>query len=297
MTRTRRLMSIGAAVALVAGCGLGRAEGLADRVMAAADLTAAAPALRGTLRGELRSTAASTTVAVLALADQPAPVDLEVAVVAGERHAALRRDGVDVALFDDDRILVRRPEATAADARPWLEVHLTDVRAGATAFDPADYKAGATYALVSVLDPRLLLDIAASPLSGSVRDLGPVDIDGQHVQHLRANFDVDKALDNRRRKSYDLDRRERVRRVLDLLSMSRTVNPGEVWLDDTGVRRVQLELRVRPSQYATSRLTVTIDLTGAAAPIAMPDRRHTVVVDSLAALQRSAAQLGTVPRV
>lgn len=290
MSLARKWATLLAAVILVGGCGLGQKQRYADRVMRAADKTDAA-AVGGTLGAELRASTLPTNVPLLAISDVPVPATLQFGVSADHDRAVLRQQAGDLAVFEAGRILLRRPEATPQDARPWLELALKDVRAGTTPFDPATYKAGATYALLSVLDPQLLLDIAASPLTGSVETLGAEAMGGQSVERYRANFDIDKALENRRRGRYDGDRREQVRRVLNLLSISRTVNPGEVWLDASGLRRVQLELEVRPSRYAVSKLIVTIDLGGDAGTISVPDRRQTVVVDGLAALQRSAAQL------
>lgn len=296
--RAAALVAVGSLV--TTGCGLGREQHLLDDVVAAADATARAGVVGATLRIELRPLAApiggaavTSGVDALTAREAPTPAVLASTIDAARRRAVVAHAGGDLAVFHRDELFLRRPDAQPREARPWLELPLADLSSGATRFEPAAYKTGASYALAGVLDPRLLLDVAAAPLRGSLRELEGEDIGGRTLRHVEGNFDIDKALDDVRRDSYDDDSREAARLVLTLLSIRRAVNPGELWFDVDGLRRVRLEFQVRPSRHDITLATVTMDFDRDPTPIVAPRPRETVVVGSLSALQRAAAVLAS----
>lgn len=291
MSARRLLAVVALAASLAGGCGLGDKQTLARRVEAAADATAARASIGGTLRAEIQIVQVPFDKAPPTGADAPVPATFTFGTESAARGASLDLPTGPVTLFEDNRVWLRRPDAAPKDARPWLMLDYAKLATGATPFDPLDYRAGAAFAAASVLDPRFVLDIVASPLTGSVEDLGPSSVDGQPVERYRANVDIDKALEDRRRASYSDERRSAMRDVLGLLAIDRTVNPAEFWVGDGGLRRVRLVLRVNPNRYSQSDLVLTLDLGGPAPAMQVPERSQVVVVDSLSALARSAGVL------
>lgn len=281
----KRLVAVIAVIAL-SSCGFGAKQALVERVEAAADRTLAQPSITGVLGANL---AVLKTGSLSPLVRQPPiPVTASFEVRPGEGATLAGR--FPNVVFTDERIYLKRPDAGPREARPWLELALADVNDEETPFDPRDHTFNATRALIATIDPRLLLDLAAAPLTGSIEDRGA----DKGLQHFEANFDLSKAMDERRADAYDDDRIETVNTILERLSVDEGVVPGHVWFDGSGLRRVRLGLKITPTRFEESRLDleIRIDPSPKKPTIAEPEDIEVIVVDSLAALQSAAGRGG-----
>lgn len=287
----------------VASCGLGERQAQADQVVDAVRLTASQPR-HGTVSATMHPRAvdapAGFDVEDLALDIDPTQLQLPVAEAAFSLdHAAGTAhlgplDGNNHAevLFDDIGIRLRRPDAAPEDARPWLALDYTALTEGSGELDTVD--PFLAYGALAVLDPRVLFDLAAGPLAGSIAVAGTSD-DGTSADgpvHYEANFDIPKALEDERDDAYDEDRLEHTLLVFDLLRVSGDVHAGEVWIDSEGlVERFVLRLHVRVERYVQFDLEIDLRLDHAAAPPAEPAEPtadEIVLVDSLVPLRRAA---------
>lgn len=284
----RRIVAMISTGCLLSSCGFGAKEELATRVEAAADRTLAQPSVTGVIGA--RFTVLKTGSLSPLVKQPPIPVAADFEVRPNE--GAALGGGFPNVVFTDERIYLKRPDAAPREARPWLELALADVSDEETPFDPRDHTFTATFAVVATLDPRVLLDLAAAPLTGSIEDRGPDD----GVEHFEANFDLEKAMSERRAEVYDDDRIEAVTTLLEQLSVDEGVVAGEVWFDERGLRRVRLALNITPTRFEESRLELEIRLDPSSKQrrIDVPDDIEVIVVDSLAALH-SAAGRASVP--
>lgn len=280
----KRLAGLLVACCLASSCGFGSKEALATKIEGAADRTLLQPSIAGRLDAHLR--VVKTGILSDLATQPPLPVRASFVVRTG-REAKLSAPFPEV-VFTNQRIFLKRPDAAPREARPWLELALADVTDEESPFDPRDHTFSATRALVATIDPRILLDIAAAPLTGSLEDLGAEN----GVEHFRANFDIEKAMDDRRSDFYDEDRMETVELLLEQLSVKDGVIPGEVWFTKDAIKRVRLELEVAPTRFEVTKLAVDISLDASARSslVTKPDDAQVIVVDSLAALHRSAGQ-------
>lgn len=282
----------------LASCGLGERQEQADRVVDAVDLTASEPR-HGTVSATMRPRAvdapAGFDVEDLALDVDPTQLQLPVAdaaftldQAAGTAHLGpLDADDHAEVLFDDIGIRLRRPDAAPEDARPWLALDYTSLTEGSGELDTVD--PFLAYGALAVLDPRVLLDLAAGPLAGSI---AVADTSADGAVHYEANFDIPKALEDERDDAYDDDRLEQTLLVFDLLRVNGDVHAGEVWVDSEGlVERFVLRLHVKVERYVQFDLELDLRFDHATAPPAgpaEPTADEIVLVDSLVPLRRAA---------
>ncbi len=315
----RRGFWVVAAIAL-ASCSLGDGQERADRVTAAAVRTATELGpLAGTIDAELHvqfdddvDPAQLGGLGIGGGADAEAGgLDLGSVVSGGaftdrvsarmyidpdERRALLGPVGESrfpVVHFTDTVVALRRPDADDT-ARPWLAVGLSDLDDGSGSiqedtFDGPSIAAG----ILSLLDPRLLLDLAAGPLAGSidagVADQLPGGTRDAEVMRYEANFDIPRVLEDERDESYDDDRLEVVETVLDLVNIERDVNPGTVWIR----RGPAARWRIEADDFVAFELDLSLSVEPTSTPdpdFELPTRDEAVRVDSLLPIARAAAE-------
>lgn len=282
----------------VASCGLGARQEQADRVVDAVHRTVAEPrhgTVSATMRPRPIDVPAGFDIEDLALDIDPTRLQLPVAEAAFAledaagtgRLGALDGNGYAEVLFDDIGIRLRRPDAAPEDARPWLALDYAVLTEGSGELDTVD--PFLAYGALAVLDPRVLLDLAAGPLAGSI---DVVDTSAEGAVHYAGNFDIPKALEDERDDAYDDDRLEHTRLVLDLLRVNGDVHAGEVWVDADGrVERFVLRLHVRIERYVQFDLEVDLrfdHVTPSPLVTAEPTTDEIVLVDSLVPLRRAA---------
>lgn len=282
----------------VVSCGLGERQERADHVVDAVGLTVSEPrhgSVTATMRPRPIDVPAGFEIEDLALDIDPTQLQLPAATAAfalddaaGTAHfGSVDGNGYPEVLFDDIGIRLRRPDASPEDARPWLALDYVDLAEGSGELDTVD--PSLAYGALAVLDPRVLLDLAAGPLAGSI---AVVDTSADGTVHYEANFDIPKALEDERDDAYDDDRLELTRMVLDLLRVNGDVHPGEVWVDPEGrIERFVLRLHVRMERYVQFDLEVDLRFDHAT-PVQLaatePSADEVILVDSLVPLRRAA---------
>lgn len=315
----RGICVVTVATVALAACSLGEKQARADRVTHAAVHTAtAAGALSGTVEADLTieidddATAAlfgSTGDDAAEGADGPAGLVPGGAGAVGDRAVARffsdpetgrallgPTDGGTFPLVHfTDTLVALRPPDTTDTVRPWIAVGLGDLDDGSGAIEDGTFDGpGVAAGLLALVDPRLLLDLAAGPLAGSIGAGEADELDGVAVTRYEANFDIPRVLTDTREEAYDDDRLEVVETVLDLLNIDRDVNPGAVWIDDEGVlRRFDLGLQIEADDFITFdlELSMTVDPAARRDPeFALPTRDQATRVDSLLPLARAAAE-------
>lgn len=288
------------AVATAASCSLGDKQAQADRVVEAVRRTAAGPvtgSVTATVLPRPVKAPAGFEVSDLALDVDLSKIRLPPAEASFTLDNAASRGTLGpvvggsfpAVLFDDAGIRLRRPDAAPDDARPWLALDYADLVEGSG--ELAVVEPSAAFGLLAVLDPRLLLDLAAGPLAGSIAVIGTSP---SGTVHRRANFDIPKALEDGRNEDYDDKRVEVTKLVLDLLRVSGDVHPGEVWTRSDGrVERFVVRLHIRVERYVQFdlQLDVRIDDATRTSPTtpSRPGADEVVLVDSLVPLRQAAA--------
>jgi hypothetical protein len=300
----------GAAVAvalLAGGCSLGdrqhRADAIIDSVDAAFDAGGATGTLSTSMRFVRLPDGASQVLGALGGAasgsgDESDPV----AQLAQAQQQQMQREFSTLVTLDLDRTraavaLPKTPDAPFAvynglvtygrrwsagprDARPWVRVDAADLNEG----DELDPTQDAPSFFAFALNPALLVDLIAGPLTGSVKELGTESIDGVPTTHYEANFDIDKVVRKTRRKQFPEDRRKAFDDVLDVLAVAGRIHPGEVWLDDEGrPRRFTLRLKEEPIRHFVIEHTITLQLRDfvSGTRLAIPTARERVDLRSL----------------
>ena len=249
----------GALVALalsLAACGLGEREGFAREIEGASRRAAESGTAVGTLGigfeldvSSLPPDAREQALEANAQATGDPVVTYDVVVDLDRRRAAYLVDGTPKVVFDDLEVYGTRHDAIPEEARPWVLVDLRDIDDEESPVDP---QREGPVAGIEAVNPAVLLDLAAGPLTGSIERIGRED----GLTGYRANFDLDKALTDVGRRRYDDEHLEPTQLVLDLLGTAGTMHPGEVWLDDEGrARRFRIEIK-RANEFGFSFIMV-----------------------------------------
>ena len=286
--RPRQLRSVlGIAVALLAGsCGLGDRQARADVIVDAVRAVDEAGTATGTISIEfvLRSTPDGQAD----LADGFSTEVLPVALDLGHRTAVLfAPDGTPHTLFREDQIVGRRNDALPEDARPWMRLDVEDIDEDET---HVDLREGSPAQLLHVVDPLLVLDMAAGPLAGSAEPPASETVDGVVLERYRVNMDVEKTLTDTRRRYYDEDRREEREILFDLLDVEGTIHPGEVWVDEAGrLRRFLWAVELEPVRdlVIEARVDLRLDSFGEPVEVARPGEEEVLAVDGLVTFLQS----------
>lgn len=192
-----------------------------------------------------------------------------------------------VRIFSGTTIYARRVgPAAASTQRPWVRLDLT-------AIDPEeiDNDIEVADALRRVQEtagfdnPLFLLKLLRGTLSGSVEDLGQEEVRGIPTRHYKLNIDREKAV-----RDEDEEIQDAYEAVFKSMFATRTVFPGEVWLDDQGLPRkysVTLKSKVRRRALADFLLTVEMFDIGQPVQIVLPPKRETARVDGLGSLAQA----------
>lgn len=199
------------------------------------------------------------------------------------------RDGAPeaVRIYAGTTIYARRISPAAKAERPWVRLNLTSV--DPDQIDNQDIQvADAVRRLREAQgfdNPLFLLSLLRGTLSGSVDRIGAEPIRGVPTTHYKLNIDREKAV-----KHYPQRVQDAYEAVFKSLFATRTVFPGEVWLDRDGRPRqysVTLKSRVRRTALVDFHLTVELFDLGQPVQIVLPTKRETVVVDGLGGLARA----------
>ena len=297
MTRLVRLLAVATAGALVLGgcAGIKERKERADRVIDSVDKAIAAQSAQMTV---------SQTVEVkLDRADRLAaggmPADAASTETAFTAHADLARGRVaylvagpggaaePFRMYSGTTVYARRVGAQATtNPRPWVRLDLTRI-------DPDDIDNEVEVAeavrrlaqIQAIENPLFLLRLLRGTLSGSVEEVGREQVGGVPTTRYRLNIDREKAV-----KDDAEDVQDAFETVFKSVFATRTVLPGEVWLDDDGLPRrytVTLKSNVRRRALADFRLTVELLAIGEPVQIALPDASETAEVEGLGDLTQT----------
>lgn len=184
------------------------------------------------------------------------------------------------AIYDGLTSYGRRWSAGPRDARPWVRVDGTDINEG----DELDPTEDAPSFFAFAINPVLLVDLIAGPLSGSVEKVGTETISDVETTHYTANFDIDKVMKTTRRSRFPEDTRKAFEDVLDVLAVSGKIHEGEVWIDAQGrPRQFTIRLKEEPIKHFVIEHTITLRLAtfGAKATLTVPSARERVDVRSV----------------
>lgn len=287
-----------AASLAVGACSLGDKQERADAVV---DAVEAVDAL-GTAHGSVEITGIEILRAPDAAGFDAGDVDLtergldgsdgplatfDVAIDTEARRSVVFVDGAPHQLFVDGAVYGRRNDAIPEDARPWLRLRLDDIDDDESHLDVRDET---PLALLAAIDPLLLLDLAAGPLAGSASDPVPADLDGEAMTRFAANMDIEKTLEDTRRRYHDEDDRETTNLVLDLLDIRGNIHAGDAWVDEQGrLRRFEWHVEIEPFRDLVLAVTVALDLDsfGDAVTVDVPDDIELLEVDALITFVRS----------
>ncbi|MBA2610285.1 MAG: hypothetical protein H0U92_15210 [Actinobacteria bacterium] len=174
-------------------------------------------------------------------------------------RAVLTRTGLPGALViaNDIEFFGRRAAAAPNDSRPWVRMTLDRIDLGAGEIDPFEGAASA----VAVLNPAVILDMAAGALTGSIKRRGAALVGGTTTQRFDFNVSLDKAFGDVRRSRYSEDKRDLMFDYLDLLGVDGRVHAASAWLDkDDRIRRFSVKLTQRPRTRFAFDFIVTLDL-------------------------------------
>jgi hypothetical protein len=275
--RARRAAVTAVAASVLPGCGF---SAVLDKRDSAASITgaesraAAAGLAAGRLTVQLTVEKVRTSLPGLkeGFTTPPSSLALVVDVARGRAAVSSQVAGrtVPVRAFDD--AVLYQLSAGTTSARPWVSFDMA--RAYRTRKDHAGEGFGN-----ALLNPTFLFELLRGALTGSVHDLGPVDLDGVPTTHLTANFDATRAVEHSSRA-----RREGLLAALALMSVDPESIHGDVWIDADGQAR-QITMRLR--QRLTRRDVVAIDLTttiqkvGLGGDVPMPPPESTARADDL----------------
>lgn len=288
-------LATAAAVAL-AGCGdIQERKQRADRVIDSVDRATAAGSARMTISVEphFRHEQADALLAASGGQDSVTPLTAEVDL-ARDRAAFVvaQPDGtrLPTLVYAGTAIYARRPNAAAspqpagARSRPWVHLELTSIDPDEIDDDgvTTDDALRRVQQTLGVDNPLFLIKLLRGALSGSVDDVGREDVAGTPTTHYELNIDREKAVD---------DESEEVQDAYEALFKSifatRTVFPGEVWLDDDGLpRRFAVTLKSNVRRRALVDLRVTVELADLGSPVQvdLPDKAETSKVEGLGGL-------------
>ena len=295
----RRLLRV-LALALVAVLGLGGCAGIkerkerADRVIDSVDKAIAAKSahmsvssdmsvkLEGADRLAAGGAAAGDTIRGVAYEVQ---ADLDAGRAA---YLAPGADGVPgtVRIYAGTSVYARRV-GQETTSRPWVRLDLTDV--DPDQIDNDDVAVADAVARISQIqaieNPLFLLHLLRGTLSGSVVEVGEEAVRGVPTTHYRLNIDREKAVEDD-----DEDVQDVYEALFKSMFATRTVFPGEVWIDERGLPlRYSLTLKsnVRRRSLADFRLNVEMFDVGQPVEIVLPDKSEIAKVEGLGDLTQS----------
>lgn len=303
--RSRRVLRVAGTVAalgivsaLPAGCSLGDRAKQADRIVASVALLhrgdaagAVSVALR---RGSGLPTAptaagAATPPSLNPAAASPVPVaELALTLEVAKRRAAMRlidpSATSDLIVFDDTASYVNRVAASASE-RQWALLDFRDL-SSKTKPSIQGVVANAGPPMFGLLNPVHVVELLNGVLTGSVRSLPATKVDGETLQHYKANLSLDDAERGLRLAETARDAR---RQALRVLAITGDILPAEVWLDAAGhLRRMQVTLKQHPTRRIEIDVLFTISLkaAGAVPAVVVPDPATVLSVDSTTELVR-----------
>ena len=300
MTRAARLVALPLALVMtlaMGGCGgIKERKERADRVIGSVDKAIAAKSAQMVVSSsfELKLDQAERLAAGGATADAangersfPVHADL-----ANGRAVYLVRGADGTAqpfrLYAGTTIYARRALDQAATTRPWVRLDLTGIDPDEIDNEIELADAVRRIAQVQAIEnPLFLLHLLRGTLSGSVEVVGEEQVGGVETTHYRLNIDREKAV-----KDDDEEVQDAYETLFKSMFATRTVFPGEVWLDDNGVPRkysVTLKSKVRRRSLADFRLTVEMLDIGGPVQIVVPDKSETSTVEGLGDLTQFVA--------
>jgi hypothetical protein len=295
--RSRLLAVASVAGLLLTGCGgIQARKERAERIIDSVDKAVAAKTAQVTLtahpklrldRNERLAAGASAARAT------PTQVVSAQADLAGDRVAYLApaADGVSggaVVIYSGNTIFVRRAAQTAgagaSTQRPWVRLDLTTIDPDEIDNSEVEVAEAARRLqhIAGVDNPLFLLKLLRGTLTGSVDDLAEDSVRGVPTRHYRLNIDREKAV-----KDEDEDVQDAYEALFKTFFATRTVFPGEVWLDDEGVpRRYEITLKSSVRRHALADIELTVELFDLGQPvqIALPGKGETAKVDGLGSL-------------
>lgn len=301
------LVAVCAAVlgALLAACGIGDRQGMADDIASAVEATLASP-LHAELRlrieldadalaeleGEQREAFASLAGAPEGEGAEAAlpPNEAQFGVTmdrAGER-AVLMDDGTPFAFFEGSTIYVRRRNARISERRIWAKLDVAalddDERPLVTReLNPGDV----LHALAVAVHPRHLLELAAGSLAGSTAKAGTEDVAGVSTTRYRTMVSPEQRVRVLDLSDEQVAHRDRVH---TFLRTSREVMSAGVWVDEDGrLRQVEIELRQQVTRRRENTVVATLTIPGFAGEqsVTLPSAEQTVRYETLGRLVRS----------
>ena len=296
---TRLVAAATAAVLLLTGCGSIR-ERLerADRIIDGVDKAAAARSALMTISVgvDLRLEGAAATPGAAggqgAEGANPEATITAQADLAKDRVAYLGLDPAGapraVRIYSGTTIYSRLL-GEAQTKRPWVRLDLTSLDPDEIDNDDVEIT-DAVRRLEQAQgfdNPLFLLKLLRGTLSGSVDELGREDIRGVPTTHYKLNVDREKAVEDE-----DEDVQDAYEAMFRTMFATRTVLPGEVWLDDEGLpRRYTLTLKPNLRRRALADLRFTVEMFDIGQPVVieLPGKAETVEVDGLGGLAQAVA--------
>jgi hypothetical protein len=295
----RRVRAITLALAVVpavlGGCGLGEKEAYADRVAAATQLAIDAGTVSGTISATIRATKAPLELPP-EIAAQRFTVESPLVLDLASQRSLLETNQL---LHDDVVLHLKRADAEENDARPWLTLDIADLDDDA-ALPFSNSQPSRSSITAFAIPPAVLVDLVAGALTGSIEDLGAEDIDGTPVRGYKANFDLEKMLNDTREDAYDDDRREAVERAFESVDIDATVHAGRVWLTDSGLpRRLEFVFDEVPRRRWGFEVTVVLDLVewGVPAQLSPPSDQETIRISSITRLMTELGRSVPMPEI
>ena len=293
MTRSTRLAALAWALVVVlaaSGCGsIKERKERADRVIDSVDKAIAAKSAYLTVSSDAE--VKLDRAEQLAVGGAPAGAgnmrrSFPVAADLGSGRVAYYAPGAGgaietVRVYAGTTVYARRAGAeNTPNQRPWVRLDLLGI-------DPDDIDNDVELAeavrqiaqVQGIENPLFLLHLLRGTLSGSVEVVGTEAIHGVQTTHYRLNIDREKAV-----KDDDEDVQDAYETLFKSMFATRTVFPGEVWLDDEGIPRkysLTLKSKVRRRALADFVLTVEVLELGKPVQIEVPDKSQTATVEGL----------------
>lgn len=168
-------------------------------------------------------------------------------------------------------------------SRPWIAYNVH------RAYEQREQNAGDAFGS-NLLNPAYLYQLLPGVLTGSIENLGTVELTGVTTTHYRANFDSERALRDAPRQ-----RRETIEAALGLMGVTgRDAINGEVWIDGQGLpRKVLMRLREKYTRRDIIALNVAtvIEQVGQDAEVPLPSRDQAARTEDLGAIARGVQDL------
>lgn len=291
-----RLLALATALAVaLAGCGgirerKERAERIIDSVDRAVDAKSAQMEVSATVKLKLEGAqrlaagggdnSAAPAVKYAAQADFARDRVAYLALGEGTSPQAVR-------VYSGTTMFARRLDVDTETQRPWVRLDLTSV--DPDEIDNGDVEIAEALRQVSQTqgfdNPLFLLKLLRGTLSGSVEEVGTEEVRGVPTTHYEFNIDREKAV-----RDEDEDVQDAYEALFKSMYATRTVFPGEVWLDEEGLPRrytVVLKPALRRRALVDIRITVEMFEVGQPVNITLPGKQETAKVDGLGGLYQA----------